>query len=340
MLDSEHHRMGGKMRYIVYATDDNYAMMAAVSMYSLLVNNSSKTEYTFFILTEGLSSENKKRLTSICKMQEAHIHFLGADVILKELVKKFEIPAWNNGSYGTYSRLFIGALLPDYVDDVLYLDCDTLILDDLKPLFDYRFEEGKALIGVKDIVGNSDYAHRREIGISDTASYFNAGVCRINVNYFRENECNERILNHMRDVRSVYPFVDQDIFNVVMENEIQIVSPKWNYWSTFKPFHTKQLYFMYGVKEDEFYNQKYFEEECKNPVIIHFINIIFSRPWFLNSNNPLKNEWVKYKECTPYKGVSLKKTKRSLTYHFMDFSYELLSVDLFSILYKYARRIG
>lgn len=50
---------------VLYASNDNYSRHLATSLYSLLENNSSFKDINIYVLTIGLSTENKEKLITI-----------------------------------------------------------------------------------------------------------------------------------------------------------------------------------------------------------------------------------------------------------------------------------
>ena len=45
---------------ILYATDDNYAWLAGISILSFVKNNSNNGKHSIYIMGDGISEENKE----------------------------------------------------------------------------------------------------------------------------------------------------------------------------------------------------------------------------------------------------------------------------------------
>jgi hypothetical protein len=59
-----------------------------------------------------------------------------------------------------------------------------------------------------------------------------------------------------------------------------------------------------------FYSKDEIEQAKKNPLIIHFTtNMRVVRPWFSNSNHPLKDEFLKYMKMSPWENVELREMR-------------------------------
>ena len=128
------------MLNIVFASDNNYALYLGVAIVSLIKNNQNDFDkINIFVLDDGISSENKKRLEALVTNQNHVLNF-----IKTKGLSDFEINMvgldriFSKNSFTTYSRLFVASLLPKDIDKVIYLDCDGLILGSFKELWGGR----------------------------------------------------------------------------------------------------------------------------------------------------------------------------------------------------------
>ena len=128
------------MLNIVFASDNNYALYLGVAIVSLIKNNQNDFDkINIFVLDDGISSENKKRLEALVTNQNHVLNF-----IKTKGLSDFEINMvgldriFSKNSFTTYSRLFVASLLPKDIDKVIYLDCDRLILGSFKELWGGR----------------------------------------------------------------------------------------------------------------------------------------------------------------------------------------------------------
>lgn len=58
---------------VMYLCNDSYAMIAGVSVYSLLDNNSDVDEINIFLVTEDIESDNLKKLQEIVELFHRNI---------------------------------------------------------------------------------------------------------------------------------------------------------------------------------------------------------------------------------------------------------------------------
>ena len=156
---------------IVYASDDNYADILGVSLVSLFENNKECKELSVYILDDGIGGENKSRLLSVGEKYGRDISFLDVSRHFKKGMDPHHL------SMTTFSRLYIGELLDDGIDKVLYLDCDIIVRKNIRELYDTDME-GLYAAGAGDCVSA---AHRRAIGLGRECFYLNAGVLLANL---------------------------------------------------------------------------------------------------------------------------------------------------------------
>ncbi|MDR2830321.1 MAG: glycosyltransferase family 8 protein, partial [Methanobrevibacter sp.] len=82
-----------------------------------------------------MSKENKLKIENICnKYSNVKCSFIE--------IPKDEVLYSKKSSldFSTFSRLFLGSLIKDEIEKVLYLDADTLVLGSLKELYDLNME--------------------------------------------------------------------------------------------------------------------------------------------------------------------------------------------------------
>jgi len=312
---------------IVYATDDNYAIFAGTSMLSLLENNKQFSSINVYILDDNISSDNRKNLKKIAEEFGRSIEFLDVRVFL-EKAKTLGVKSWNNASLSSYSRIFIAELLPEKIDKVLYLDCDTLITDSIDELYNTSMGQ-YPLAAVKDCFRNE---YKAVVNLPLEQSYYNSGMLLIDLKNWKNSKCQERIIYHMQNVRAAYPLVDQDIINVVLGKEILPVNNKFNFLSQCIMYDGKNILKIYNLNENIFYSIDDFNQARQHPVIYHFSGNTFGRPWFRNSKHPIKKDYDYFLSLTPWSNYVQQYKKIPFTYQVQMFGYNYLPDCLFILL--------
>lgn len=295
---------------IVYATNEAYVPLAGVSMLSLFENNKHIPEIKVYILADAISNESKERLYGIGKSYGRMAEIVDTENVLKSF-EDAGTKGYDNAvdkGLTAYARLYIPELIPD-ADRVIYLDCDTLIVGDIEPLYTIDLH-GNPIGMAFDTLQNR---YKKCIGMAETAHYYNSGVMVIDIEKWKEKQCRERIWDHLCNVRNSYPLVDQDFINIVLGQEVTLIDMQFNYLSQYN------LYGYKGTKKVYELNPPYYWEESQwrmpqEAVVLHFCGQTFIRPWYSNSKHPRKQDYDKYYELSPWAKAEQKKWKMSLPY--------------------------
>lgn len=218
-------RRGRKIIPVFLAADDKYVKFMAVTIRSVISNATPKHQYKIYVLHTDISKDNQE-LVKRMETSNCRIDFVDVTDELKKIEKKISLRDYYTAT--TYYRVFIADMFPEY-DKVLYIDSDTVVLEDVANLFQY--ELGKNYIGaVRDqlVVQTDIYGNYVEkvLGISRGA-YFNAGVVLINCEQFKRSH----LLKRFVELLNTYTFVvaqDQDYLNILCKDNVLWIDPRWN----------------------------------------------------------------------------------------------------------------
>lgn len=285
---------------VAYATDNNYAQHVAVSLVSLFENTNIALDV--YVLADHLASSHMLNLLSIGRKYEQNIIFISVDN-LTSILKGYNV-AINNLSISTYSRLFLSVLLPETVERVLYLDCDTVIVDDISflwsiPMYDYFIG------GVIDTMFPN---YKKDIFLPEDKYYVNAGVLLIDLTKWRCVKAEQLFTDFINKFNGNVPHLDQGVINGVFHDKL-ILDLKYNvqtpvflikrYMNILRFFSLANYY-----SSDEVASSK------AKPVIIHYSSFFADRPWFEFCLHPRKKRYLNYLEMTPYKDCKLIKNPK------------------------------
>lgn len=135
-------------------------------------------------------------------------------------------------SYMAYIRLALGKILPD-THRILYLDADTLVLDDLTDVF-LTDMEGKLFAMVREDVNDITLEQIHAFTVyNDTITrfqsdgarppypvhpYYNSGVMLMNLDELRRTGADDAIIRDLNTNKRTYP--DQDAINIMYHDKI------------------------------------------------------------------------------------------------------------------------
>ncbi|MFC4599653.1 glycosyltransferase family 8 protein [Cohnella hongkongensis] len=263
---------------IVAVTDDRYAQHLGVMITSLLENASTPDRVVIYVLTGGLASDNEKKLNEITNRYRANLKILTLDATLFE-----SFGTRNRMSHAAYYKLAIPLIVPEEVDKVIFLDCDLIIKEDIRYLWDTDVSN------VSHAAVEEPFFNRHEqLGFpSSQIGIFNSGVMVINVAWWRQNCVFERTMAFLQENSHRIVLHDQDALNAVLYSDWARIHPKWNQFATI----------VYLRAEEIPGDTEAWETALRNPGIIHYSS---SKPWYFLNDHPFKREYFQFLQKTPW----------------------------------------
>lgn len=272
---------------VAYSTDNNYVRHVAVSMISLFENNKEFEDIFVYIIDNNISVENKRILSSISKKYNRVIEYLKFEEICKGLITD------NSYSLSSYARLFLSNI--NDIDKIIYLDCDSVINGSFLELWNMNLDE--YYIGaVQDCVKTK---FRVGIGLDRDEKYINAGFLLINLKLWRSDRLVDKYINFIQKFNGSVPHHDQGVINAVCRGKILILDPKYNLMGNMIIFGEEKLKKLNNM--NNYYTQEKLNQAIEKPVFIHYTAEFYNRPWNKGCSHPLKQEYLKYLELTPWK---------------------------------------
>lgn len=143
------------MNFVLHSSD-LYSAVLVVSIVSIMDNNKQEKTLVFYIIEHDISDEHKLMIReTVEKYPNAIVHFIP----MPNINEKFGLGLKQIKSiwlFDSYCRLFLGTLLPESVERVLYLDCDTLCTGSLHDFYNLDFD-GNYAAGVIDCLSDAYY---------------------------------------------------------------------------------------------------------------------------------------------------------------------------------------
>jgi lipopolysaccharide biosynthesis glycosyltransferase len=198
---------------------------------------------------------------------------------------------------------------------VLYLDCDTVVVRSLKAL--WRTDLGDAILGA--VMEPTIYeAVKESIGLSAEDGYYNSGMLLVDLDRWREEKVQEKLMAFLKEKGGSLFASDQDLLNGALKGQIHTLMPVWNFFPNYRYFSYKTLVdhapSYRAVSKEEFRLAK------KHPAIIHYMGD--ERPWIRGNLNHYRLAYEKYLAMTPWAGTPKQKGKEVYMwmYHAMDYA--------------------
>lgn len=214
---------------IFFTIDNGYAPYLAVALNSAIKNSSKDRNYKAIVLHEGLTDENKEKLSSLqtenfkIELTEMKANFEALDDRMSNRLR------CDYFTLTIYFRLFIPAMFPQY-DKGIYIDSDVVCTTDLAKLYD--IEIGDNFIGacndlsIADIPPLVSYTENA-VGVKKH-EYINSGVLLMNLKKMRECDFEGHFLNLLNEYHfdSIAP--DQDYLNAICNGKIYYLDESWD----------------------------------------------------------------------------------------------------------------
>lgn len=269
---------------VVCAGDCNFIKPIQVMIKSIEVNTSAPVNV--YILQKGWNMEEKKETIRKFSEEKIKIHFIQMNRDIPEEQLKVSATI----SIEAYYRLFLDKLLPETLEQVIYLDGDLIVEGDIKELWGIPMD-GKALMAATEMFHEAYYVSSplalrtwKKMGIPEKQKYFNSGVLKVNLKKWRQEKIGEKIIQYLTENKEDVLWHDQDGLNAVLWNDRKELPAEWNVMTA--------LFY-----ETDYSRINITEKEAKmwmeHPKILHYANSK-EKPWKETCRHPRKDRYFIY----------------------------------------------
>lgn len=289
--------------HIVYASDNSFVEIMGISMVSLYDNSQDMDEIAVYILDGGIAEEEKQKVELICREYHRPTPvWIPAKDISQELSMKVTV---DRGSLSQYARLFVASVLPESLDRVIYLDCDTIFNQSIQELWNLDMH-GYTIAALKDAFSKH---YRGNIGLQANDIMFNSGVMLIDLNLWKKNSIEKRLLKFIMEKNGKIQQGDQGALNAVLSSDTYCFEPKFNSVTIFFDFTYEEM--LIYRKPPEFYTKEEVKIAVEDPVIIHYTTSFLSkRPWVEGCRHRYVDKWMKYKAMSPWNNQKISRFQK------------------------------
>lgn len=315
---------------VLYQSDDNYAMVTGVSIASLLENNKHLGVINIYLLDDGISSVNLEKLNQLCESYGRVLNIVDTHNI-RAMLQELKVEPWR-GTYTTYFKLFAVNELDLPTDLLLQIDGDTIINGPLDELTEYDMGDCICAATIDSVLAG----YKSLLSIGADEPYYNCGVMLINKANWTNNRCRERIIDHLKNKRSRYFVVDQDIINVLFRHEIKPLDLTYNFNSGLYIYGIDNTFRIYDLTERTYIPKNHIHEVMQGPLINHCMGAQTGRPWEKDSIHPQNELFDKYLALTPWTSKDKIVVNRAFIFKAQRFAYEHLPMSVYWRLHRAA----
>lgn len=267
---------------VFFAADENYVPFLGVTLVSIKKYANPKYQYKIHVLYTGELADNAEKIKT---MQTENVTVEFNDISEKAAQIQGVMRCRDYYTSAIYFRLFIPDLFPQY-EKAIYLDCDTVLLEDIAKLYEIDIERNYIGAVADQAVAAVDEFRlyvKNALDI-EPEKYFNSGVIVLNLNELRK-------INFYQTFYSIldsYDFTvapDQDCLNLICKDRVYYYGAEWNKMPTgglngetpklihynlaMKPWHYDGVlfedYFWEYAKQTPFYTTILAEKQAFTP---------------------------------------------------------------------------
>jgi lipopolysaccharide biosynthesis glycosyltransferase len=293
---------------VLFCADERYFPHLGATVSSLLANN-PRNRFRLIICSASRSPAAEEQVATVVRQfSNASVEFIDFDLKGWEA----DLPVGKHITLSSYLRLFAAEFLDATLDKILYLDCDIIVCDDLRGLWEAEIDEFYAAA-----VPEPYRAIHPGFGRNDT--YFNAGVLLINLRKWREDHATKALLKFTLEHVGALTAHDQDVLNNVFRGRIAPLDHCWNFQPNFADFSAAEM----GMTKEAFRQLR------EAPKIVHYTGS--AKPWLYMQEPHYKDYYREAASRTPWarcrpadrtpaniirKTIKMKRLKERANWHF------------------------
>lgn len=279
--------------HLLYTADHNYFSHMLTSICSLAENNKNNN-IRVHIIEDGFTKDDFYRLDQLTDLYD-NISIKKYNVSkIKSLIEHYNIPKWRNTDIAN-ARLFASEII-DETDKILYLDSDTLVVNDLKELFRKKIQN--PLAAVKEIVipGHLKKLGKEVYG-STIETYYNSGVILFDYDTWSQEDCLDSLYSVSKTINDELIYPDQDLINLTFQNQIDTLELSYNIPPLAKDLEKHKLLAKKFLKDRQFYyNYNELTSSLSEPHILHTLRYLNLSAWENTKVHPFAKEYEKYRK--------------------------------------------
>lgn len=198
-------------RSIVFSVDNNYNEQLFVVINSLFNNCNNELIKNLYIIHSHDYKETYKNdlIILIQKFCFTNIHFISDLRINLDFII---INENDHVTKATYYRLFLCSLIPVFEDSILYMDIDTLIIDNIDELL--KLNITRPIASVSHFLIDES----KRLFLSENHEYFQAGIILINLKLWRIENYEELFIRILKNDYNLIKWWDQDVLNLAFKD--------------------------------------------------------------------------------------------------------------------------
>lgn len=276
---------------MVFITDDNFAILTGIAIYSLKKHANKNYLYNINIICNNVNDNYILRFKNL-RSKKFKVNIIKVDGKKYEKLKKDNLHVSTTAIF----KFDLPNIFPN-LDKILYIDGDVLIQSDLINLYNEDISKNYAgvVIDFNGLTYPSEFKARLKV---KNKYYFNSGMLLLNLKKLREDNVAQKLIKYRLYKNNFY--MDQDAFNVVFKDNVKYLSLNYNFVITcWRNFDEDVFVDFFGLKKQE---KKI--DYLKNADIVHFASADKPSKYI---DVPMASDWFKYFKSSSFKDIELER---------------------------------
>ena len=310
---------------IIYTVDDSFLPLVSTSLVSVFENNKDKNIHVFIATDKDEKTDNFMKLVkhhSSKSVQISHVNAKKYDNIFREK----NMNKWGSNSYFTYWRLVVPELID--VDYAIFIDADILCLKTIESV-----DLSQKACGC--VIDSVHSYYNRLMNMDKDFCVFNSGIIFFDIKKWKSENLTEKCIDYIKNVKSDFFMADQDLFSLALRDEIEVISPKYNWFAGYDYYGIHESMLLYSLDKKRFYSESELESASKDIVFYHCLDGVFKRPWSIGNNHPAKEKYNYYKKKSAWPNFE-KKEELPLVMKVERFMENILPFNLYYRIHNFS----
>ncbi len=292
---------------LLCAADENYVRPLTVMLHSAAMSMRVGNQLNVVLFDGGISESSLEGIAESLRGLSVSL-----SVIRPGLNDVSDLVTSHHITHTAYLRLLAARLLPREIEKVIYLDSDVMVRDDLTELWEMPLGDNYCLavtdvscpfVDAREVRDSEIQAAKpymnalqpignwQQLGLDGAANYFNSGVMVLNLDKWRRDGVEEKLLRCLRENEAYVWCWDQYALNVVFAGRWGRLPLRWNQGAHAFEYPNAKLA---PFDSDEFLAMR------DRPAIVHFTTEF--KPWDFESTHPLRSRFYEQLDQTAFGG--------------------------------------
>ncbi len=281
-----------KVVNIVFTTDINYKDYLKTTIRSAIDNKKNDTVYNINILCVDMP---KQEIDKFKKFNGKNVNINPIAINLKSIEHVGNYKISYTVTRADLFKFFMPALFPD-LDKILYIDVDTVILGDLRNLYNTDIR-GKYIGVVNKCLKEHSYRYLyKKYYYTKRTRFYNCGVMLYNLDLWRKHDITAKLVEQKNKALEK-KLMTQNVFNTVIPlNKTKRLSPVNNIFTQWNSPRYNNLSFFWAFPQYCFIGCD-FNKLVKRGVIMHYLDD--NKPWIYRDREE-SEYWLLYENKEDY----------------------------------------